>query len=378
MHDRIVYSSDLVAMDALIELCDLIAQSPALFSEKLSWICSRCPPSEAILAGSPAISRSQLNAVLAVARLLSKCPDSVGLRPKSVVLEFLRSIPLSFSLSFWPQSYGNDAIASFFNEFLNYTSKACELSTDFATEVSGFSSEVVLSAINDCSEGSAISRAFLVALSKSFLPIIPSDADKLVSCILDRFLISEAAPGTPREHNQANSEPSSSQSSPLSVSHQPSNGGLSPGNENGQVSGSLSSGASRITDDATSASSRGSGMMNGNSILWKSGLEQFSEGGGVAFVRQQVALFEDESIENLEKQEIAFKLMTHILDNSSFDGRLWEQMRALAKKQLQTLPTFLKVDIFISKLARNFGTGKTILSIMVLSGQHFKLKKVQY
>ena len=363
-------------MDALIELCDLIAQNPALFSEKLSWICSRCPPSEAILAGSPAISRSQLNAVLAVARLLSKCPESVGLRPKSVVLEFLRSIPLSFSLSFWPQSFGNDAIASFFTEFLNYTSKACELSTDFAMEVSGFTSEVVLSAISDCSEGSAISRAFLVALSKSFLPIIPSDADKLVSCILDLFLISEVVPGTPREQIQANSEPSSSQSSPLSVSHQPSNGGLSPGNENGQVSGSLSSGASRITDDATSASSRGSGMMNGNSILWKSGLDQLgmnlgTSEGGLTFVRQQVAFFEDESIENLEKQEIAFKLMTHILDNSSFDARLWEQMRALAKKQLQTLPTFLKVNIFIVKLARNC-LGKTILSKMNLCGQRFR------
>lgn len=336
-------------MNALIELCDLIAQNPALFSEKLSWICSRCPPSEAILAGSPAISRSQLNAVLAVARLLSKCPDSVGLRPKSVVLEFLRSIPLSFSLSFWPQSYGNDAIASFYTEFLNYTSKACQLSTDFSMEISGFTSEVLLSAINDCSDGSAISRAFLVALSKSFLPIIPSDADKLVSCILDRFLISEAPPGTPREQIQVKSEASSSQSSPLSVSHQPSNGGLSPGNDNGQVSGSLSSGASRLTDDATSASSRGSGMMNGNSILWKSGLDQLSvnlgssEGGGVAFVRQQVVFFEDESIENLERQEIAFKLMTHILDNASFDARLWEQMRSLAKKQLQTLPTFLKI-----------------------------------
>lgn len=356
MHDRVVCFSDLVAMEALIELCDLIAQNPALFSEKLSWICSRCPPSEVFLAGSPAISRSQLNAVLAVARLLSKCPDSVGLRPKSVVIEFIRSIPLSFNLSFWPQSYGNDAIASFYAEFMNYTSKACELSTEFATEISGFTSEVVLSAIDDCSEGSPISRAFLVAMSKSFIPILPSDADKLVSCILDRFLISEAAPGTPREQIRANSEASSSQGSPLSVSHHPLNGGLSPGNENGQVSGSLSSGGSRITDDATSASSRGSGMMNGSSLLWKSGVDQLgmnlgvSEGGGVASVRQQVTVFEDESIENLEKQEIAFKLVTDILDNSSFDARLWEQMRALLKKQLQTLPTFLKVNFSMLNL----------------------------
>ena len=151
-------------MEALIELCDLIAQNPTQFSEKLSWICSRCPSPESLVAGSPRVSRPQLNAVLAVARFLSRCPDSTDLRPKAAVLEFLRYIPASFNQSFWPQVFGTDAIASFFRDFLGYLSKASELSLDFANEVVGFTGEVVLTAINNGGGDLGISRAFMMAL----------------------------------------------------------------------------------------------------------------------------------------------------------------------------------------------------------------------
>ncbi|XP_061372681.1 phosphatidylinositol 4-kinase alpha 2-like isoform X2 [Gastrolobium bilobum] len=114
-------------MEALIELCDLIAQNPSQFSDKLSWICDKCPPPEYLSAGSPRVSRSQLNAVLAVARFLSKCPDSTDLRPKSVAVEFLRSIPYSFTQSFWPHPFSADYVTSFFVDFLGYVSKATEL-----------------------------------------------------------------------------------------------------------------------------------------------------------------------------------------------------------------------------------------------------------
>lgn len=343
----------LVAMEALIELCDLIAQNPTQFSEKLSWICSRCPPPESLLEGSPRVSRSQLNAVLAVARFLSRCQDSADLRPKSVVLEFLRVVPVSFNQSFWPQSFGTDAIASFYADLLGYVSKAAELSPDFAAEMAGFTGDVLVSAIGNCSGDLAISRAFLMALSQSFPPILPTDADKLVTLLLDQLVSSSGpvvqSPATPREQITANSETSSSQSSPLSVNHHQPNGSSSPGNEASNVSGSSGSAASRIVDDATSSSSRGSVMMNGGSILWKSGVDQlglnvgFNDGGGAMMLRQQVASFEEESVESLEKQEIAFKLIAHILNKCRLDSGLLEQVRVIAKRQLQSLTVFLKV-----------------------------------
>ncbi|GLT52926.1 hypothetical protein SLA2020_262340 [Shorea laevis] len=335
-------------MEALTELCDLVARNPTQFSEKLAWMCNRCPQPDSLSSGSPRVSRSQLNAVLAVARFLSKCSDSSDTRPKCVVLEFLHSVPSSFTQSFWPQSFTTESIASFFADFLSYVAKAAELSSDFAADIAEFSGDVVLSAIG---ENSAISRVFLTALSQNFLPILPSDADRLVTCFLDQLSIPVLAPGTPREQvPAANSETSSAQSSPLSVNHyQPNESEASPGNEASHVSGSTSS--SRVGDEVTSAtSSRGSMVMNGGSILWKSGsgVDQLgvnlgiNDGGGTLF-RQQVTSFEEESVESLEKQEIVFKLIAHILDKVQIDSRLLEQVRLIAKKQLQSLSVFLKI-----------------------------------
>ena len=343
-------------MEALIELCDLIAQNPTQFSEKLAWICSRCPPPDSLVAGSPRVSRSQLNAVLAVARFLSRCPDSADLRPKAVVLEFLRSIQASFNQSFWPQAFGTDAIASFFADFLGYVSKAAELSPDFATEIAGFTGEVVVSAISNGGGDLAISKAFLMALSQSLLPILGYDAEKLINLLLDQLAVSGPivqSPATPREQIRVNSETSSSQSSPLSVNHYQPNESSSPGNENSQVSCSSGSAASRVADDATSASSRGSVVINGGSILWKSGIEQlggnfgFNDGGGATLLRQQVSSFEEEPVESLEKQEVAFKLIAHILDKVHIDTGLVEQVRLIAKRQLQSMTVFLKVICFL-------------------------------
>ncbi|TQD69119.1 hypothetical protein C1H46_045348 [Malus baccata] len=326
-------------MEALMELCDLIAEHPAQFTEKLSWICGRCPPPEFLLGGSPRVSRIQLNAVLAIARFISKCPDSADLRPKSVVLEFLRSVPASFNRSFWPQSFGNDSIASFFSHFLGYVSKATELSPDFATEIAGFTGEVIVLAISSGGEDLGISRAFLMALSEHFPPILPSDAEKLITMLIDHFAVSGVvqSPVTPRRIG-ANSETSSAQSSPMNGNHYQANEGSSPRNEASNVSGS-----------SGSISSRGSVMMNGSSIVWKSGVDQLGvnfglgDGGGAVMLRQQVSSFEEESVENLEKQDIAFKLVAHILDKVRIDSALLEQVRFIAKRQLQSMSVFLKV-----------------------------------
>ncbi|KAK9071177.1 hypothetical protein SSX86_009745 [Deinandra increscens subsp. villosa] len=183
-------------MEALTELCDLISKNPNQYSAKIAWICKRCPPPESLLAGSPRISRFQLNAVLATARFISQCPNFDEPTPRKTVLEFVRSIPSSFAQSFWPKSFPIASIASFYNEFLIYVVKATELYQDFSTDVAGFMGGIVSAALDDGSShsdsdsdsDSGISRVFLSALSESFPQIIPSDANKLVSRLLDSFL----------------------------------------------------------------------------------------------------------------------------------------------------------------------------------------------
>ncbi|OMO73745.1 hypothetical protein CCACVL1_17151 [Corchorus capsularis] len=312
-------------MESMIELCDIIAKNPEQFSDKLAWICGRCPQPESLQAGSTRVSRSQLNAVLAVARFLSKCPNSTDNRAKLVMLEFIRAIPSSFRRSFWPQSYNSDSIASFFVEFLKYVSESADLSPDFASEIAGLVGEVVTATVNNNgtnNNDSAISRAFLLALSQNFPPVLHTDADKLINYLFDQLAMS--VPASPRELIPVNSETSSSQSSPLSVNHFQGNEVSSPAND----------------------SSRGSLMANGGSVYWKGGSDQLGnanyDGGGAIF-RQQVASFEEESVESLEKQEIAFKLIAHILDKVSIDQKLLDQVRCIAKKQLQSMTAFLKI-----------------------------------
>ncbi|KAJ9152673.1 hypothetical protein P3X46_026216 [Hevea brasiliensis] len=327
-------------MEALMQLCDVAAQNPAQFAEKLAWICSRCPQPDSLLAGSPRVSRSQLNAVLAVALFLSKCSVSTDNRPQSIVLEFFRAIPSSFRQSFWPQSFSLDSISSFYVDFLGYVSKAAELSLDFAEEIADYVGDVVMAGLNNnVSENLAISRAFLLALSQNFPPIVQSDAEKLVMCLLDQFCVPVQVPASPIEPIVINSETSSSQSSPLNQhNYNPSNEISSPANDLSHVSGSSSA----------SVVSSMSVMLNGSSVMWKSGFDSmgmsfgFNDGGGGLF-RQQVASFEEETVEGLEKQVIAFKLIMHVLDHVKIDNELLKNLSSIAKKQLQSLSAFLKI-----------------------------------
>lgn len=326
-----------VEMESLIELCDLIAEKPKQFADKLVWICGRCPSAESLLTGSPRVSRSQLNAVLAVARFLSKCPNYDDQRPKSLIIAFYRAIPSSFTSSFWPQSFGNDAIASFFNDYFAYMCEAAESDSDFATDIAGFTGEIVISATRNASGDLGICRVFLNALALNFPPILSSDANRLVSCLLERLEIT--VPNSPRE--LISSEAASSQSSPLSLNHfqYHSNERASPGNELSNASGSSGS----VADDASS--SKGTAM-NGGSSGWKSNVDilnvsiGLSDGCGGKGI---LTSFEQESVESLEKQEIAFKLIRHILDKATVESKLLEQVRLVTKEQLQSMLAFLKI-----------------------------------
>lgn len=324
-------------MDSYTELCDLIAQSPEQFSEKLLWICGRCPSEQVLLGGSPRVSRSHLNAILAISRFLSKCPKYNDERPKSLVLAFYRAIPQSFTPSFWPQSFGNDAISSFFGSYLAYMCKATDIGSDFAADVAMYTGNVVTSAINNVSGANGITRAFLKALSSNFPPINSSDADKLVSLLIEWVEI--VVPNSPRELLSNTSEPTSYQSSPLSVNHnqlQSTNERASPGNESSTASGASSSGVTKLADDATSASPSKAKMMNGTNF-------GFNDGGGTGALKGPHLSFDEESLEGLEKQEIAFELIGQILDKASVDSKLSDQVRFIAKYQLQSMLAFLKI-----------------------------------
>ncbi|KAG9151394.1 hypothetical protein Leryth_025147, partial [Lithospermum erythrorhizon] len=267
-------------MEEMMELCDLIAQNPGEFSEKLAWICGRCPQAEMLLSGSPKVSRSQLNAVLAVARFLSKSQGNVGddhdhRRARSLVLSFYRSIRSSFNHSFWPQSFSQDSIASFYNNYMTYISKAATSSADFATDIAGFTGEVVSSAVNNNVSGDE-NRAFLQALAHNFPPIIPSDANKLVSTLIDHL-------GIP-------------------------------------------------------ASTTDTGPWKSNMDFISGNAAALTDAGALAYLRA----FDEESVESLEKKVVVIKLIGCILDKVSIDTKILEQVRVIAMEHFQSMIVFLK------------------------------------
>lgn len=296
-----------------MELCDLISQNRKLFSDKLAWICGRCPQPELLSSASPRISRSHLHAVVALARFLSRRTEESVSAPggdgshkaESVAVEFFRAIPSSFHRSFWPQGFSNESISSFYVEFLGYLAKACVVSADLADEISGLIGDVVLIAYKGNCDGAGVDmeivRVFLVALAKDFPPISLADADKIVTGLLDQLSI----PVPPRDQMISGSETTSSHGSPLSGNNlHPSQANGSPGNEG-----------------ASSASSKGSSaMINGGS-----------------------GQHDEDSVESLEKHDIIFKLIGHVLDHSQIDSKLLEQVRAIVRKQLQFMSAFLKV-----------------------------------
>ncbi|KAJ4965768.1 hypothetical protein NE237_017617 [Protea cynaroides] len=171
-------------MEALIELTELISQNPSQFAEKLEWICGRCLPKGSLSSGSHRLTRLHLNAVLVVARFISKCPNHTNDGPRS---QFLQSIQSSFRESFWPQSFGIDSISVFYSDFLSYVAKVVELSPDFAMEIVDTIDGIQICTATIVNDEAGVSRLFFKAVSQNCLPILPKAVENLVYCLLGAY-----------------------------------------------------------------------------------------------------------------------------------------------------------------------------------------------
>ncbi|KAM0028833.1 putative 1-phosphatidylinositol 4-kinase [Helianthus debilis subsp. tardiflorus] len=302
-------------MKPLVELCDLIAQNPSQFPDKIDWICNRCPPSDSFSSRSPTITPDHLNAILITARFISKCGNYNDTRPQTIIIDFIRTIPASFDQSLWPNSFGTASIALFYAELFGYVCKACVFYPEFESEVARVMGEVVYAAVNDRFGDLGISRAFLSAVSENFPPVGTMDANKLVTSLLDGIEFALPCGSSPKGMMGSNS---SSQSSPVSVSN---------------VAGSSTS-----SGGVDEVNSRAIVVNGGGNACGVMGTPNGSDRRGVG-----VAYFEDESVENLEKQEIAFKLISHIVDKSKIDPNLLERVHVITKDQLKSVSSFLKI-----------------------------------
>ncbi|GLJ12893.1 hypothetical protein SUGI_0199940 [Cryptomeria japonica] len=359
-------------MDALTELCDIMAQDGQIAGSKIGWIYSRCPQLGYFRPGSSVrVTHSQLNAVLAMARFLS-ASSNLEKDLLNVLVEFLEAVPLSFEEEFWPKNYSADAVGGFYEEFMKYGKKIANSKhgEGFRADVSRIIAEIIQGFGSNLYE-TGFARVFLSALAGNCPSLEAPDAEKVSAFLLDQWIINSSASFSSASSAFIVTSPSSdasavSSSSPYGRKGTYLNGGgvSSPASEEtpGSTPGSTPSkmrkgkgeyrGGDEITNDnnfcsSSSCSSSAKAARMATNGGARSSLDQLAVTYGLneveAVVKQHAIAFEEEPLEGLEKQEIAFRLFGHILESSTVKDDHLQQLRVAAGKQLKTLPTFLKI-----------------------------------
>ncbi|OEL35958.1 Phosphatidylinositol 4-kinase alpha 1 [Dichanthelium oligosanthes] len=251
-------------MEALNELCDLVAAHPdLLLADKLAWLSSRCA------AAPHRASRAHLHSLLALARLLpaggAGADGDAPPAPPSPLLSFLKSHAF-LSPAFWPQSF---APAPFLSRLLPLLAAA-----PASPALSSALSAALLAALDVADPASApLARAFLSAAAAAApLQLLPADAAPVAARLLLEFPGSEEAPARAKGKGE----------------------------------------------DAVA-----------------------EENGGV---RDVVRRFEEEEVEELERKEVAFRLIVHMLGGEGgLEAEQVGKVRNAAARQVRSLTDFLKI-----------------------------------
>ena len=250
-------------MEALNELCDLVAAHPdLLLADKLAWLSSRCA------AAPQRASRAHLHSLLALARLLPAGGAGAEAAPPAPLLSFLKSHAF-LSPAFWPQSF---APAPFLSRLLPLLAAA-----PGSPALSSALSAALLAAIDVADPASApLARAFLSAAAAAApLPLLPVDAAPVAARLLLEFPASEDAPARTKGKGEE-----------------------AVGEENGGI-------------------------------------------------RDVVRRFEEEQVEELERKEVAFRLIVHMLGGEGgLEAEQVGKVRNAAARQVRSLTDFLKVRFF--------------------------------
>uniref|UniRef100_A0A0D6QSE9 1-phosphatidylinositol 4-kinase n=1 Tax=Araucaria cunninghamii TaxID=56994 RepID=A0A0D6QSE9_ARACU len=329
-------------MDALTELCDVMAENAEIAGAKIGWIFSRCPPPGYFKVSQPRVTISQLNALLALARFLAQTKSLPNAGPDlaKAVLEFLEAVPLSFEQDFWPKNFGTESAATFYRDFMKYLAEIADLKPDMAAELS----RVVGDILENFSFDGVLCRAFLAALAQDCPRFEPSEAERVSGVLLDRWInvdVNVSLFSSPVEGflNEVSSpEETTPGSTPGST---PSKGAGKGKEEDFKDSNASFSGSS-------SSSKAARAVINGCSAAGRSSLDHLAvtlNGLGEAGValRQQASALQEESIPALERLEVAFRLFGRVLDSGRLRVSHLDKVRAAAGRQLKALPVFLKI-----------------------------------
>ncbi|KAL2650963.1 hypothetical protein R1flu_019091 [Riccia fluitans] len=374
---------------SLRELALLLAGNADLAAEKLGVILCQCPASGSLQDRSTRLDARQLNAILAVAQFLSRSSaDDIRTDLWDLILEFLRTIPSFGDDEIWASAFTSQVASAFFKDLILAVVKITETRTGLADQLSTVIADIIqrITALSNREVSAPVPpgvKFFLVALAENCPPLSAPDVDRVIKVLLENWAVNFQPIGTQPSSSETSyhSSPSTSKksqhhgalsngdSSPYprefkdaqSTHHynQINAQGLSPNYDNQVMvvdpspnstasttpSFSPQSTPSKLVEDRVTTTS---GQSNGSTRV---GLEYYYNAqaeihaDGVSSMRLHRVPLEGESLYVLERQEIAFRLISHVMEKTGVGQQYTDlvHFRNAAVVQLKGILPVLKV-----------------------------------
>ena len=330
-------------MRALAELCSLLTESTSAPSQEgIAVLQDQCPPPGFTQRVPVQLTGRQYNGILLLARYLAGANYRDGASELfSAVLEFLQGVPSIVKDS---SASGPDNMNSYFEELLKYVGEVARLCPDVSTDASKiiasfiqkFIADSMQEGLSPVNENPSLSKALFSALAKRCPTLIVGDAERVAFSILKHWIIpveSSSAPILPLEITPNGDSPT--------LYHTPENNGTlktlhrepsidDPFEANTDEVNSFhtpKSTPSKFSPGTVDGSTGHSDKLNGVS---KSG-------------RKLQASFEVETLEALERQDLAIRLLAQVLEQVRDNEPLVLQLRSASIRQLRDVASLLKV-----------------------------------
>lgn len=354
-------------MRALAELCSLLTERrPASSPEVIALLQSQCPAPGFTQRVPVQLTGRQYNGILLLARYVACISDREGSSELfSLVLEFLQGVP---SIVKDDSPVTPDDMDSYFEELLKYVvevARVCpDVSIDASKIIAGFIQRFIADSVQEGSifgkENPSLTRALFSALARGCPTLIADDAERVAQSILKHWMIrteSPSAPPSPQEFI-ANGESPTSYHTPenngvlKALSREPSSDDSFEFNTNGSdFFHTPNSTPSKFNPDTADSSGYSTGHSDSSSV--STGHSDKTNGvikghndksnGMIKSGRKLQASFEAETLDALERQDLAIRLFAQVLEQTRDSDPLVLQLRAASIRQLRDVASLLKV-----------------------------------
>ncbi|KAG0598394.1 hypothetical protein M758_12G069200 [Ceratodon purpureus] len=329
-------------MRALAELCNLLTESRSVPSaEGIAVLQDQCPAPGFTQRVPVQLTGRQFNGILLLTRYVAGTSERDGIsEPFSLVLEFLQGVP---SIVKDDSPGGPDDLNSYFEELIKHVGEVAKVYPDVSRDSSKVIASFIQNFIADSvQEGSSLmkqnpslTRVLFSALARGCPTLIADDAERVALCILKHWNVPVESSWAPISLQELTPNGES-----LTLYHTPENNGtlnmlhrepsiddpFEVDTDEGDSFHTLQPTLSKFSPGIVDATGH-SDKLNGTS---KSG-------------RKLQTIFEAETLDALERHDLAIRLLAQVLERVRDNEPLVLQLRAASIRQLRDVALLLKI-----------------------------------